>query len=68
MPGEENDISYQPKYLDKNVLNTPAVALGLAAKEVVRMGDLALENIRKSLPVWTTTTRKMWISSWSMNR
>ncbi len=48
MPGEENDISYQPKYLDKNVLGTPAVALGLATKEVVRMGDLALENIRKS--------------------
>lgn len=48
MPGEENDISYQPKYLDKNVLGTPAVALGLATKEVVRMGDLALENIQKS--------------------
>ena len=38
MPGEDNDISYQPKYLDKNVLNTPAVALGLATKEVVGWG------------------------------
>ena len=48
MPGEEAEISYQPKYLDQNVLNTPAIALGLATKEVVRMGDMALDNIRKS--------------------
>jgi len=48
MPGEEDEISYQPKYLDQNVMNTPAIALGLATKEVVRMGDMALDNIRKS--------------------
>lgn len=48
MPGEEPVISYQPQFLDKNVLNTPAVALGLAIKEVVRMGNLALDNVKKA--------------------
>ena len=48
MPGEEDEISYQPKYLDMNVMNTPAIALGLATKEVVRMGAMAMDNIHKS--------------------
>ena len=48
MPGDETEINYQPKYLDRNVLNTPAIALELSTKEVARMGDLALENIHKA--------------------
>ena len=45
MPGEDVEISFKPKYLDKNVIKTPAIAMTLANKEVVRMGQLSLENI-----------------------
>ena len=39
-------ISMRPVYLDKNMLNTPSIAISLAVKEVVRMGELARKDVR----------------------
>lgn len=36
----------RPVYLDKNMLNTPSIAISLAVKEVVRMGELARKDVR----------------------
>ena len=58
MPGEEEEISFQPKYLNTEVLSTPAIAMSLATKEVVRMGELALENITKALDCVTKYDKK----------
>jgi phosphate:Na+ symporter len=48
VPKKGGEISYQPKFLNENMLGTPALALSLAKKEVIRMGSLALGNIRRS--------------------
>lgn len=50
MPGNgEEEISLQPKFLNKEMLNTPAIALTLATKEVIRMGDVALDNVSRAM-------------------
>ena len=46
VPGNAEGISMRPVYLDKNMLNTPSIALSLAVKEVVRMGLLARKDVR----------------------
>ena len=44
VPGKAEIISMRPVYLDKNMLNT--LAISLAVKEVVRMGELARKDVR----------------------
>ena len=39
-------------YLNPNVLDTPAVALGQAVREVLRMGDLVLRSLREVITVF----------------
>lgn len=48
MPNKNGEISYQPKFLNESMLDTPAVALSLARKEVSRMGSLALGNTKRA--------------------
>ena len=38
-------------YLNPNVLDTPAVALGQAVREVLRMGDAVLQSLRETITV-----------------
>src|SRR5438552_10697388 len=38
-------------YLNPNVLDTPAVALGQAVREVLRMGDAVLQSLREPIAV-----------------
>lgn len=45
VPGEEKIIKKGPIYLDKRMLNTPSIAMSLAHKEIIRMGELAQENL-----------------------
>lgn len=45
VPGEEQTLSRGPIYLDWNVLQSPALAIGMAEKELLRMADLATENL-----------------------
>ncbi len=39
-------------YLNPNVLDTPAVALGQAVREVLRMGDAVLQSLRETIAVF----------------
>ena len=39
-------------YLNPNVLDTPAVALGQAVREVLRMGDIVLQSLRETITVF----------------
>jgi phosphate:Na+ symporter len=41
----------QPRYLDDQALETPAVALASAARETLRMGDMVEEMLRRSIEV-----------------
>ncbi|MGI6096731.1 MAG: Na/Pi cotransporter family protein [Dethiobacteria bacterium] len=49
VPGEEVEIEIGPKYLDRRMLKTPAVALGSARKEILRMAKIAREMISESM-------------------
>ena len=40
-----------PAYLNPQVLDTPAVALGQALRETLRMGDVVLQSLRQSILV-----------------
>lgn len=44
--GEDpNDMAKRTLYLDKNVLNNPAIAMELAAKELARMAEIAQDAV-----------------------
>ena len=40
LPGEEIVLKKGPIYLNKDIVNTPSIALGQAIKELVRMGEI----------------------------
>lgn len=42
IPGEDHTEQVAAIYLDEHLLNTPSIALGLATRELVHMGNLAL--------------------------
>ncbi|NPV43250.1 MAG: Na/Pi cotransporter family protein [Firmicutes bacterium] len=52
IPGQEPLIERGLKFLDKRLLNTPAVAFGQVTKEIVRMAKLAEENLKDSIEVF----------------
>lgn len=49
VPGKDEIISFGPKYLEPRLLSNPAVALGQATKEVLRMGDLAKDSLNHAV-------------------
>ncbi|HHW99626.1 MAG TPA: Na/Pi cotransporter family protein, partial [Firmicutes bacterium] len=57
LPGIDPTEQAGALYLDSNLLNTPSVALGQAARELVRMGNLATEMLDKSLAAFSTSDR-----------
>ncbi|MDW7987555.1 MAG: Na/Pi symporter, partial [candidate division WOR-3 bacterium] len=48
----------QPLYLDPTVLDTPAMALAQAHREVLRIGDIVLEMFKKSLEVFLNNDKE----------
>jgi len=46
-------------YLNPNVLDTPAVALGQATREVLRLGDTVLQSLRDSIAVFDRDDEKL---------
>lgn len=49
VPGEDETIAYSPKHLDKSLITqSPAIALGQAKLEVVRMGDFAVKGLQET--------------------
>ncbi len=59
VPGEELIIERGPKYLDKRMLNTPAVAIGSSIKEMIRMGSLASEMFVESTQAFLEKDRNL---------
>ena len=53
------DQPSKPRYLDASVVDTPSVALALAARETLRMGDVVEDMLRKSLQVIRSDDRKL---------
>ncbi len=45
LPGKDKEDRGSLKFLDERILENPAIAVGQAIKETVRMGRLALDNI-----------------------
>ncbi len=48
LPGEMDIVSMKPQYLNDEMLGTPALALSLASKEVVRMAEQAQKNMSQA--------------------
>ncbi len=46
-PEEAAVAHFKPKYLDNNLVSTPAVALSMARREVRRMGEVAISMLDK---------------------
>jgi len=47
--GDEETEVFVLKYIDDRILETPAIAVGQTLKEVVRMGNVAVENLQSSM-------------------
>lgn len=52
VPGVDEKIEFGPKYLDPRILKTPAVAIGGAKQELLRMGGIAREMLDESMLVF----------------
>ncbi|KXH87432.1 Na/Pi cotransporter family protein [Sporosarcina sp. HYO08] len=49
IPGEDVTIEYKPKHLDRHFIDqSPAVALGQAKAEIVRMGEFSVQGLSES--------------------
>ncbi len=52
IPGEDEKIDFGPKYLDARIMKTPAVAIGGAKQELLRMAGIAREMLDESIQVF----------------
>ena len=59
MPGEEKEDMGGLKFLDERILENPAIAVGQAVKETVRMGHFALENVNKAMQAFFDGNEKL---------
>ncbi|MGU3574421.1 Na/Pi cotransporter family protein [Brucellaceae bacterium C25G] len=54
MPRTAENDETAPSYLDDNLLDVPSMALALAARETLRVGDLVNQMLEKSLEAFRT--------------
>ncbi len=59
LPGEEKVIKKGTLYLDKNLVNTPSIALGQVSKELIRMGNISIEMLTNSLSALLTPNERI---------
>ncbi|MDD2282347.1 MAG: Na/Pi cotransporter family protein [Eubacteriales bacterium] len=55
VPGTEEIFETGPIYLDKNLLNSPSLALGATEREISRMADLSVEMFDNSMSMLLQT-------------
>ncbi|MGG0642873.1 Na/Pi cotransporter family protein [Sporosarcina gallistercoris] len=49
IPGEDVTIEYNPKHLDRHFIHqSPAVAIGQAKEEIIRMGSFAVQGLEQT--------------------
>ena len=58
VPGKEIKIEKGPKYLAKNLLNTPSIAIGAAKKEISRTLKFAEEMVENSMKAFYNNDKK----------
>lgn len=49
VPGDGGVEGFSLKYLDERIIETPSIAVGQTVKEVIRMGNIAVENLRNAM-------------------
>jgi len=49
IPGDDTVEGHRLNFLDERILETPSIAVSQTVKEVVRMGNVAVENLRVSI-------------------
>jgi len=59
VPGEELKVETGTRYLDRRMLKTPAVAIGSARQEILRMGFLAREQLGDAINIFLRNERKL---------
>lgn len=59
IPGEDVTIEYKPKHLDYHFIEqSPAVAIGQAKEEVIRMGDFSIQGLNETYKYLKTGNKK----------
>jgi phosphate:Na+ symporter len=58
IPGEDEVETMGVKYIDERLLETPVIAVGQTAKEVVRMANLAKENVEIAMMCFLNNDEK----------
>lgn len=59
VPGREQVVAKGPIYLDDRMLNSPALALSLARKEIIRMARLAQKNVCDAMEGFFNKDKKL---------
>ncbi|WDV47062.1 Na/Pi cotransporter family protein [Clostridiaceae bacterium M8S5] len=60
IPGEDDDDEVQGlKYLDQRIMETPPIAVGMASKEVLRMGKLVKKTLALSREAFFKSDEKL---------
>lgn len=59
VPGEDKTMEMGTKFLDNRMLKTPAIAIGGARQEILRMANLAREMVGESLQVFIKSDSKL---------
>ena len=59
IPGKEKIIKKGTIYLDKNLVNTPSIALGQVTRELVRMGNISLDMLENILTATLNNNERM---------
>ena len=58
IPGEDEVETMGVKYIDERLLETPVIAVGQTTKEVVRMANLAKENVQLAMKCFINNDEK----------
>lgn len=59
IPGEDVMIEYKPKHLDRHFIEqSPAVAIGQAKEEIIRMGEFSIQGMKESYEYLKTGNKK----------
>ena len=59
IPGEDVTIEYKPKHLDRHFIEqSPAVAIGQAKEEIIRMGEFSVRGLQESFEYLKTGNKK----------
>ena len=59
IPGEDVTIDYKPKHLDPHFIEqSPAIAIGQAKEEVIRMGDFSIQGLQVTYEYLKTGNKK----------